>query len=126
MSTNAQIRASLADKLREIPTLNVHDFPVDNINPPCAVIANLERERLTNDGGYQVGVTVQVLASHNNTEQMAKVDDLVDPNVTLSVPSVIDDDDDLALGVRNIGSLGLYEYAGAVYYGAPVVVEVID
>ena len=126
MSTNAQIRASLADKLREIPALNVHDFPVDNINPPCAIIANLERERLTNDGGYQVGVTVQVLCSHNNTEQMAKVDDLVDPNVTLSVPSVIDDDDDLSLGVRTIGTLGLYEYAGAVYYGAPVVVEVID
>lgn len=126
MSTNAAIRRSLADKLREIPTLNVHDFPVDNITPPCAVIANLEREMTTFDGGSTVGLIVQVLASHNNTQQMAAVDDLVDPNVTLSVPAVIEDDDDLSLAVRSIGSLGLYEYAGAIYYGAPVTVEVID
>lgn len=126
MSTNAAIRRSLADKLREIPTLNVHDFPVDTINPPCAVIANLEREMTTFDGGSTVGLIVQVLASHNNTQQMAAVDDLVDPNVTLSVPAVIEDDADLSLSVRSIGSLGLYEYAGVIYYGAPVTVEVID
>lgn len=126
MSTNAQIRASLADKLREITTLNVHKYPVDNITPPCAVIANLEREHTTFDGGSTVGVIVQVLCSHNNTQQMAEVDDLVDPNVATSVPSLIEADDDVSLAVRNVGSLGLYEYAGVVYYGAPVTVEIID
>lgn len=126
MTTNAQIRSSLADKLREITPLNVHEYPVDNITPPCAVIANLEREHTTFDGGSTVGVIVQVLCSHNNTQQMAEVDDLVDPNVATSVPSLIEADDDLSLAVRNVGSLGLYEYAGAIYYGAPVTVEIID
>jgi hypothetical protein len=126
MTTNAQIRASLADKLRELPQLNVFEYPVDNIVTPCAVVANIERQRITNDGGWQVGVIVHVLASHNHIDQMAKVDDLVDPNVTASVPSVIEDDDDLALCVPTIGSLGLYEYAGTIYYGAPVTVEVVD
>lgn len=126
MSTNAQIRRSVADKLREVHGLNVHEYPVDTITPPCAVIANLERELTTFDGGSTVGLIVQVLCSHNNTQQMAAVDDLVDPNVATSVPSVIEADDDLSLAVRSIGSLGLYEYAGTIYYGAPVTVEVID
>lgn len=127
MSTNAAIRRDLYDTLTGgVQGLNVYAYPVDNVAPPCAVITNLECEMSTFDGGRTVGATVLVLASHNNIDQMARIDDLVDPNVAGSVPDLIADQDDLSLGVRTIGTIGLYEYAGVAYYGSAIVLEIVD
>jgi hypothetical protein len=127
VSTNATIRRSLYDTLNDgLTGVNVYEYPVDNVQPPCVVITNLESEITTFDGGRTVGATVLVLESHNVTDQMARVDDLVDPNVTGSVPDLIADQADLSLGVRTIGTIGLYEYAGVAYYGSAVVLELID
>lgn len=127
MSTNATIRRQLYDTLVDGTTgLNVYEYPVDNVQPPCAVITNLESEIGTFDGGRTVGATVLVLVSHNHVDQMARVDDLVDPNVTGSVPDLIADQTDLSLGVRTIGTIGLYEYAGVAFYGSAIVLEIID
>ena len=127
MSTNATIRRQLHDTLADgLTDVNVYPYPVDNVQTPCVVIANLESEVTTFDGGRIVGATVLVLVSHNHVDQMARVDDLVDLNVEGSVPDLIADQDDLPLGVRTVGTIGLYEYAGIAYYGAAVVLEIID
>lgn len=127
MTTNATIRRQLHDTLADgLSDVTVYQFPVDNVQTPCAIIANLETEVTTFDGGRTVGATVLVLVTHNHIDQMARLDDLVDLNVAGSVPDLIADQDDLPLGVRTIGTIGLYEYAGVAYYGAAIVLEIID
>lgn len=127
MTTNRDIRKAITDPLREITGLHVYDYPVDNIQVPAAVLYDLEHTLATFDAGRTTTAEVVVLVSHNDTTQMARLDELLDMDSAGSVVSVIEDvthADGVSLSVRTIGTFGLRVIADTPYYGAAVGLQV--
>lgn len=126
MTTHSEVRNHIGDLLNTVTRpLNVYLYPVDNIQVPAAVVTNLESEAVTVDGGRTIAATVTVLVSHQHTEQMAALDDLVDPDVDGSVADVLRSSSEFDIEVAGIGSFGLRQIAEVVYYGANITVEII-
>jgi hypothetical protein len=127
VTTNRAIRAAITDPLREITGLHVYDYPVDNVQVPAAVLYDLEHTVATFNAGRTTTAEVVVLVSHNDTAQMARLDDLLDMDDAGSVVSALEDvtnADGVSLSVRSIGTFGLRVIADTPYYGATVSLQV--
>ena len=123
MATNAQVRRVVFDAL-DITGVNRYEYPPESVQVPAAIVAGIEFNRSTFDGSRTVDVGVQLLVSHSDASQLARLDDLLDPSGADSVIAALEavgDESGVSLSWREVTGYGEVEWGGTGYYGATVV-----
>lgn len=125
-ASNATIRRVLFDAL-DLPGVNRYKYPPDSIVTPAAVVAGIDMKRATYEGGRQSTATVMVVVSHSDVDQLATLDELLDPTGAGSVMAALDatdESDGVSLAWDDAGSYGEVQWNGIAYYGAVITVKV--
>lgn len=123
MASNAEVRRVVYNAL-DLPRLNRYEYPPESVEVPAAIVAGIEFNRSTFNGNRTVDVGVQVLVSHSDASQLARLDDLLDPSGSDSVIAALEavtDQSGVSLAWREVTGYGEVEWGGVSYYGATVV-----
>ena len=126
MATNAEIRDVIASACRSIDGLNVYLYPQDNISAPAVMVAGFTMVTTTYAGNRQTTADVIVAVSKRNVDQLAHLDELLEPSGPMSITAAIDGatTDTISLFVSRIGDYSDYVIADVAHYGAVITVEV--
>lgn len=125
-ATNATIRRVIFDAV-DLPGVNRYKYPAESIQTPAVVVAGLDMKRATYEGGRASTVTILVVVSHSDADQLATLDELLDPAGAQSVMAALDattEVDGVSLAWDEAGSYGEVQWGGVAYYGAVVTVKV--
>jgi hypothetical protein len=126
----AAVRAGLKTNLETISGLRASTVIGAPVNPPCAVVGQVElRYGLTMGGGFEGTAKVRVYASKaDNAAGQAVLDNFCDPSGAGSIKAAIESDTTAggsvdALHVTGLDAFGVYEVAGVDYLGAEFTVS---
>lgn len=128
MTTNRQVRQAICDALEDIGGLNTYLYPEDAIVVPAAIVAGFEMTEVALGGGADITAKVLVAVSRSHTQQLERLDELLDLDGAGSVIAAINDRidaDDISLAVLSVGDYGTIEWGETAYYGAVANVRVL-
>lgn len=125
MSTLDDIRDDLKTALASVSGLQAHARTPGSITPPAAVVApeSIEYD-IDFDGGATVRLPVQVLVQFGEWDSAQKQIDAFVAHDGTAV-AAINDDTTVEARVVGMDSYGLTDFAGIVYLGAVLNVEVL-
>ena len=126
--SNGEIREALAQALNQVPALNGYKYPPDNVNVPCAMVSGFNVKPMTFDGNRETMVEVIILVSRRSVDQMAGLDQLLDPDDASSAITAIEEAEAPGIDffVESYGSYRELVIADVGYYAADVVVRVMS
>ncbi len=124
-ATNATIRRVIYDAI-DISGVNRYKYPPESIQVPAVIVAGLDMNRATYEGGRQSTATILVVVSHSDVDQLETLDALLD-NADGSVMAALDattEADGVSLAWDSAGSYGEVQWNGVAYYGAVITAKV--
>lgn len=122
------LRAALADTLNATVPVDVHPFPVPNLNDAGVIVMGFPMEPVTFD---EWKVTATLVAAVRQTPELgALLDHLIDPTHPESIQAALAADRTLggvvsSAAVLAVGDYELTDLGGVGYVSAPVTVDII-
>lgn len=125
--SNREIREALAQAISAVPGINVYRYPPDNVNVPCVMVSGFTVKPITFDGNRETTADVIVMVSRRTVDQMAGLDQLLDPDDPSSVITAIEEANPLGINffVESYGSYREILVADVGYYAADILVKVM-
>jgi hypothetical protein len=126
MATLGDLRTALVDTLADqLSGWNVYRLPPDNITAPAVAVAGFTVDPGTFDGIAQVAVDLLVMVSHRHVDQLDLLDEVLSPDGTPSLWTVLEQDPTLGdvVGhcvIRGVGDYRELMVADVPYYAATV------
>lgn len=121
----AELRDDVTDLLAALDGVNVYPHPVDNLAAPAAIIAGVQADPDSGDS-WRCTVEVYVVVSRRHVDQLAQLDELLDPTGTArtSVVAAILADGS-AWDVTNVGEYREFTIGDLPHYAATITAEVL-
>jgi hypothetical protein len=128
MSTNTALRAEIERALVASlhPSVNVYRYPPDSIQSPAVILGGIDWQHNQMVAGRIVTVPLYLAVTRRNTNYLADLDDLTDPDggVVAAFDTPPQDTDFDSWNVTQVGSYRDINIGDVDYYAATVTVEV--